>query len=632
MRIKTTHIQLKMLLGAVIFGLAGMSALGQTSSPAPPPCPRFPVGSVINEAPDLFSDDGQLRVNLSYQTTVDSNGNTLFCFMRRDGTQSPTLHVHPGDTIVFTLTNALPPPSSSAAATFSLSKRQAAIADADAAIVNAAKASPSAVACGDTTQNASSVNVHYHGTNTSPTCHSDEVIHTLINSGTTFQYQLHIPTNEPPGLYWYHPHVHGLAEAALQGGASGAIIVEGIGAFNPETEGLGERILLVRDNPVPGGPTPGGAVPSWDLSLNYIPIPFPNYPTPIMPMKPGEKQLWRVSNSTADSILDLQLLFNGVPQPLRVVGLDGVPTGSQDGTQTGKTIVKNHILLATAARAEFIVTAPTSSSVNAQLITLNIDTGPAGDSDPQRPLATIKVSRNAPAPPLTVQDSKTTKKYKQRWEPAMTCTPSITRTLYFSEVISDPNNPLSPTNFFITVDGATPTLFDPNNPPAIVTTQGACEDWIIQNRAPENHEFHQHQIHFLWLESNGVPVAPDDRQFLDMIQVPFWDGVSPTFPSVKVRMSFQGADIGDFVYHCHILGHEDNGMMAIERVLPPEEAGKSTKPGEGAKPVVAARPSAPAKPADSVFTVDTSLSSSAGSKGLDTVPATAKTGGEPKLK
>jgi len=114
--------------------------------------------------------------------------------------------------------------------------------------------------------------------------------------------------------------------------------------------------------------------------------------------------------------------------------------------------------------------------------------------------------------------------------------------------------------------------------------------------------------------------------------VPFWDGVSPTFPSVKVRMSFQGADIGDFVYHCHILGHEDNGMMAIERVLPPEEAGKSTKPGGGAKPVVAARPSAPAKPADSVFTVDTSLSSSAGSKGLDTVPATAKTGGEPKLK
>jgi FtsP/CotA-like multicopper oxidase with cupredoxin domain len=433
--------------------------------------------------------------------------------------------------------------------------------------------------------------------------------------------------------------VHGLAEAAVQGGASGAIVVEGIGAFNPETEGLPQRILIVRDNHVPGGPSPGGSVPSWDLSLNYIPIPFPNYPPVIMPMKPGEKQLWRVVNAGADSILDLQVQFDGVPQPLRVVGLDGVPTGSQDGTQTGKTIVKNDILLAPAARAEFIVTAPTSSSVNAQLLTLNIDTGPFGDSDPQRPLAQINVSRNAPEPPLTVQDSKTTRKYKMRWEPASTCTPSITRTLFFFEVLQDPTNPNSPTNFFITVDGQPNVLFDPNNPPAIITNQGACEDWIIQNRTKENHEFHQHQIHFLWLESNGVPVATDDRQFLDMIQVPFWDGVSPTFPSVKVRMSFEGHDIGDFVYHCHILAHEDGGMMAIERVLPPPDSRNPAKATgsttvAAAKPAGSTKPTAPAisaKPADPpVFSVETSLSSSSGSKAID--PATAKSGSEPKSK
>src|SRR5258708_11809810 len=129
--------------------------------------------------------------------------------MQNDGTQSPTLHVHPGDTIIFTLKNALPPPTSASA--FTLSKRQTAAAE--AAIANANKISIASTVCGDATQNASSVNVHYHGTNTSPTCHSDEVIHTLINSGRTFQYQLHIPNNEPPGLYWYHPHVHGLAEA-----------------------------------------------------------------------------------------------------------------------------------------------------------------------------------------------------------------------------------------------------------------------------------------------------------------------------------------------------------------------------------------------------------------------------------
>ena len=67
----------------------------------------------------------------------------------------------------------------------------------------------------------SSVNIHYHGTNTSPTCHSDEVIKTLINSGQTFQYNVAFPTNEPPGLCWYHPHVHRNAEHAVLGGRGG---------------------------------------------------------------------------------------------------------------------------------------------------------------------------------------------------------------------------------------------------------------------------------------------------------------------------------------------------------------------------------------------------------------------------
>jgi FtsP/CotA-like multicopper oxidase with cupredoxin domain len=157
----------------------------------------------------------------------------------------------------------------------------------------------------------------------------------------------------------------------------------------------------------------------------------------------------------------------------------------------------------------------------------------------------------------------------QRFAGLAQATPTAKRTLYFSEVLSDPSNPASPTNFFITVDGATPVLFDANNPPAIVTTQGAVEDWTIQNRTEENHEFHFHQIHFLLEDIDGAPVAPNQAQFLDMIQVPYWSGSGP-YPSVTVRMDFRGMDIGDFVYHCHILGHEDAGMMAIIRVLPPK--------------------------------------------------------------
>jgi FtsP/CotA-like multicopper oxidase with cupredoxin domain len=154
--------------------------------------------------------------------------------------------------------------------------------------------------CGDPAMTESSVNIHYHGTNTSPSCHSDEVIHTVINSGHTFAYNVQIPADEPPGLYWYHPHIHGHVEAALQGGGSGAIVVEGIEDFQHAVAAMRQMILVVRDQNVAGDPLPGGNVPSWDLTLNNIPIAYPAEIPAVIQMRPGEQQLWRVSNSSAD--------------------------------------------------------------------------------------------------------------------------------------------------------------------------------------------------------------------------------------------------------------------------------------------------------------------------------------------
>ena len=411
---------------------------------------------------------------------------------------------------------------------------------------------------------ASSTNIHYHGTNTAPTCHQDEVIRTMINSGETFQYDVRFPLDEPPGLYWYHPHIHGISEAAVQGGASGALIVEGIQNVNPEAAELPQQILVIRDNLVPGNPTPGGNIPSWDISLNYVPIAYPDFTPAVIQLKPSQKQLWRVLNASADTIIDLQLQYDGAPQSLQVVALDGVPTGSQDGTSVGKSLTQTDILLAPAARAEFIVTGPATSVQNATLLTLNVDTGPDGDNDPTRPIAVIHADENAPEPALSVPQVSEAP-LVERFAALDRERPTAHRKLYFSEVVSDPSDPSSPTNFYITVDGRTPTLFSPDNPPSIVTTQGAVEDWTIENRAMETHEFHIHQIHFLLLEQNGVPVK--NGQFLDRIQVPYWSGTGP-YPSVKVRMDFRGPLVGDFVYHCHILGHEDSGMMATIRVNP----------------------------------------------------------------
>ena len=133
-----------------------------------------------------------------------------------------------------------------------------------------------------------------------------------------------------------------------------------------------------------------------------------------------------------------------------------------------------------------------------------------------------------------------------------------------------PNNPLGPTNFFLTPQGATPTLFTIDNHPATVTRRGSVEDWTIQNQAMEDHAFHLHNLHFLLLAKNGVPVPRDQQQYRDVVDLPFWDGVS-AYPSVTVRMDFRGADVGDLIYECDYLFHADFGMRAIARVLPKRE-------------------------------------------------------------
>jgi FtsP/CotA-like multicopper oxidase with cupredoxin domain len=427
-----------------------------------------------------------------------------------------------------------------------------------------------ALVCGAAMMDASSVNIHYHGTNTSPACHQDEVIHTLINSGQTFTYNLAFPTDEPPGLYWYHPHVHGIAEAALQGGASGAIIVDGIENIQPAVAGLSQRVLIVRDQNVAGNPTPGGAVPAWDLTLNYVPIAYPALTPAVIQTKFGEQQFWRVVNASADTILDLQVLYDKTPQTLFLVALDGVPVGSQDGAQLGTLIPVTNMRLPPAGRAEFIIRGPSQNVKTAQFVTQSINTGPDGDNDTARVLANIVGGQSNVG--ASFVSSVSGPPWKPRFQGLADAPVTTTRHIYFSENSTQ-------TQFFITVNGQTPQVFDPSNPPAVVTTQGSVEDWIIENRTLENHEFHFHQIHFLVLSQDNFqingsqPVAAIQGQMMDMIEVPFWDGnPKHPFPSVKVRMDFRGPDVGDFVYHCHILNHEDQGMMAIIRVLPASQS------------------------------------------------------------
>jgi FtsP/CotA-like multicopper oxidase with cupredoxin domain len=545
---------------------------GPPVQPVANPCQRFSAGDTVRNPPALFSSNGVLSVRFSYQQTTDSAGRLLHCFMTPDGLQDPTLHVKPGDRLSITVTNNTP-----------------------ASPLGEMFNPPN---CGDDTVEftppaagaasvGSSVNIHYHGTNVTPKCHGDNVTKTIINSGSTFQYSFTFPNNEPSGLYWYHPHIHGLAERDLLGGASGALIVDGIENTQPAVSGLRERLLVIRDqSQVDGlGEGPGNCgvdVPFQDISVNYVPIDSHQaadgtvtFVPAVLRMNEGETQFWRVTNSSADSILDLQVMYDGVPQTLQVVAIDAVPVNSQDGTQPGHLIPVTRFRLPVASRVEFLVKAPGENVRVAQFITNNINTGPQGDCDPSRPIFNIALSDRSFADGGGDDKLGTTAALstsQQRFGGLDRNRVSATRTFQFSEV--------QPSAFFITQvsAGEQPHVFDPNQAPSVVTTQGAVEKWIVQNIAQENHEFHMHQIHFKVLsqdnfEVNGAPQAPAiTGQFLDMIEVPFWDNAANPngpFPQVQLLMDFEGMDIGDFVYHCHILSHEDLGMMAIIRVEPP---------------------------------------------------------------
>jgi FtsP/CotA-like multicopper oxidase with cupredoxin domain len=581
-----TRVCCRTLFALIAFTVAPLSAFGQDSPPTPVapvanPCtPRFTAGSIVREAPALFSQNGVLNVRFSYQQTTDSVGRLQHCFMTPDGVQEPTLYVNPGDTLNITVTNNTP------AQPFGETFNPPNCGDATIQFPpgTATNPNPNGIA-----SIGSSVNIHYHGTNVTPQCGGDNVTKTLINSGSTFHYSLTFPTDEPPGLYWYHPHVHGLAERDLLGGATGALVVNGIENVQPAVKGLRQRILLIRDQPQIQGLSEsqgncGNGIPFQDLTVNYVPIdsnqPMPNdtvkFTPAVLNMEEEETQFWRVTNSTADTILDLQVLYDNVPQTLKVVSIDAVPVNSQDGTQPGNLIPVTRFRLPVAGRVEFLVKAPASTVKVAQLLTNNINTGPQGDCDPTRPIFNIALTDNDNEERVTtasVTNFTASKASYRRFGGLSSMPISTTRIFQFSEV--------QPTQFFITEVGQPRQLFDNNNAPAVVTTQGSVEKWIIQNIAQENHEFHMHQIHFKVLsqdnfEINGTPQAPAiNGQYLDMIEVPFWDNVANpnmnSAPDVQLLMDFRGMDIGDFVYHCHILSHEDLGMMAIIRVKPRNE-------------------------------------------------------------
>jgi FtsP/CotA-like multicopper oxidase with cupredoxin domain len=517
-----------------------------------------------------------LKLNLSIFGYRTASGEARYCYRTPEGFEAPTLRVHPGDHVVLHLSNRLDVGDDGSANPSMTHHHGGGV--------------PGGDRCESGAMTATSTNLHFHGMTLPPVCHQDDVLKTSIQpTDAPFEYRFVVPDNESPGLYWYHPHIHGFTSRQVTGGASGALIVEGLERAIPEVAGLAERVLVIRDlnlmnpNAPPSGAEPvvpkpildpdgdiannnsGYGTPARDLSLNFVPVPYPDYTPALITLKPKQREFWRVLNAAAITYVHLTLLYDKVPQILGVVAIDGMPVDFGDSKAPHVKRV-DHLVIPPGSRAEFIVEGP-PAGVHGLLISRTVNTGPDGENDPNRALASVEADTEATAPQSRMPaHSVPLPRPRLPW--IGNVEPVRNRKLFFSEARSDPANPASPTVFFLTQDGETPKAFDPaSKEPNIVVHQGDVEDWIIENRSLELHDFHIHQLHFQLREFFGYEV--NEPFMRDTVSVPFFDNLMTAYPSVRIRMDFRDPKIvGTFVYHCHLLEHEDGGMMGTIQVLP----------------------------------------------------------------
>ncbi len=518
-------------------------------------CPARPsAGTVVSNPLDLYSRNGVLKAAFTMRSTLATYLEECFIYQSSNGAvEAPTLRLNPGDQLTLDLTNRLsyvppspfqqgPPPPPAVQGTTAAPVHK---------MSTMSMRSTANDPCSGGTMVATSTNIHFHGLNIPPVCHQDDVLNTDIeNTDPAFEYNIQIPANDPPGMYWYHPHLHGFSTLQVNGGASGVLIINGMEKLKPQVAGLPERVFIIREQFT--NPNSWIAGP-YELTLNYQPAIYPTAAAPVIQMQPGVKEFWRVANASSQAFLSLQVTIGAVAQNLDVIALDGVPT-TQDNSVTS-------INLPPAGRAEFIVKGPAAGQT-AAFWQSGFNTGPIGNPNTAQELAVLQPTANAKEPPAMPAASPAPK-IPQRFAGLINQTPTATRKLYFAEASNGTNGP---TEYFITVDGQTPKVFSMSDPPAITTQVGAVEDWTIENRSGETHAFHIHQLHFLLLSSSGV--ANPDPELIDTVIVPAWSGTG-AYPAVKLRLDFRDPEIaGTFVYHCHILDHEDGGMMAKIQVNP----------------------------------------------------------------
>jgi FtsP/CotA-like multicopper oxidase with cupredoxin domain len=401
-------------------------------------------------------------------------------------------------------------------------------------------------------------NLHYHGMAIPPVKPADDIYLTVTPQGASgppkdhsgvplappadvvadsFVYSWRVPEDHGKGEYWYHPHVHGFVMPQVMSGLAGLILVDGILSDHyPELASLRERVMLLKDIALPGAPDGAPLTKTVNGQLN-----------PVIRLQPGEWQVWHLGNLGANAFFDLTV----TGQQMWLLSRDGNLLAAPERVTS--------VFLVPSGRATVVVGGLDAGQYPVR--SGHVDTGPAGDPNPDVMLATVSVDGPAvvgqtlaarllqpPAKPQdihpTVADFSTMKVTRKR-------------VIEFSETADG-------STFFI--DGKE---FDPTRDDITVTLRD-IEEWTIRNVTRELHVFHIHQVDFLVTKFRGEKY--DARGLRDAVDIPFARHGAPGEVTMIIPFT-NPVMVGRFVYHCHILEHEDAGMMANLVVKPPHRAG-----------------------------------------------------------
>ena len=358
-------------------------------------------------------------------------------------------------------------------------------------------------------------NLHTHGFHVSPHVPGDNVFRTILPGGN-FQYQYNLPLDHPPGAYWYHPHLHGQTNPQVWYGMAGAIIVQGGLDSDPEYASIGTRDLVIQETAVQNGqtvPFPGGGAAQFYVNGEL---------NPEIPIEPGEVQRWRIYNASSAAFVKLQLTGGS----FQILARDGNYVDHKERNQV--------MTLAPSSRREVLVRGGTAGTY--ELLNLQFQPTPTA-TQPQQTLATVVSAGDTvdgPKTPRRVADLEDLRddRVDQRHK------------LIYSQ---------DPPNFYINGE----QFNDEDLAPDETMHLNDVEQWKIVNTTSFWHTFHIHINDYQLTKINGQRVH--GLNYDDNVSIP---------PNGSVTMRTRPVDFtGKFVYHCHVLGHEDDGMMGIVRVV-----------------------------------------------------------------